>query len=155
MKNIDVHTLNRSINLLDLALPLTQLKYVASTQGGEYAGPCPFCYDHGHDRFRVQPYRLPYGVWMCRHCTEGKWKDAIEFGQRLWPYLRFEQVCERLSGGYRLSTEGTYSPKPMLTPGYQPPAINWQNSARAVIEQCQEELWNPNDPKRLPTLKRS
>ena len=39
------------------------LKRVASTGGGEFAGPCPFC--GGHDRFRVQPAN---NIWLCRYC---------------------------------------------------------------------------------------
>lgn len=51
----------------------TELKYVARTNGGEYAGACPFCGD-GNDRFRVWPERASY--W-CRIC--GQAGDAINY----------------------------------------------------------------------------
>jgi len=62
------------INLIDL-IP-TQLKKVASTNGGEYAGSCPMC--GGKDRFRVQPNAKPNPRWFCRKCNE-RGGDAIGF----------------------------------------------------------------------------
>ncbi|MBV9711108.1 MAG: hypothetical protein JO011_09365, partial [Ktedonobacteraceae bacterium] len=41
------------MNLYELISQNTSLRRVASTHGGEYAGPCPFC--GGTDRFRVWP----------------------------------------------------------------------------------------------------
>ena len=43
----------RQVDLLALIGRDVQLRRVASTNGGEWAGPCPFC--GGHDRFRVWP----------------------------------------------------------------------------------------------------
>jgi hypothetical protein len=34
------------------------------------------------DRFSVQPYYGEEARWLCRQCTDGKWKDIIEFVQR-------------------------------------------------------------------------
>ena len=51
------------LDLLELIGRDARLRKVASTRGGEYAGPCPFC--GGRDRFRVQPRR---GRWWCRGC---------------------------------------------------------------------------------------
>lgn len=42
-----------------------QLKKVAAVDGGEYAGPCPFC--GGKDRFRAWP-EAEYPHYWCRHC---------------------------------------------------------------------------------------
>jgi DNA primase len=58
---IDVKALKQQVDLLDLVGRDTQLRKVASTRGGEYAGPCPFC--GGRDRLRVQPERR---LWWCR-----------------------------------------------------------------------------------------
>ena len=44
------HT-GHTMSLLDLMAQETTLRKVASTQGREYAGPCPWC--GGRDRFRV------------------------------------------------------------------------------------------------------
>ena len=77
---IDIVALKERVDLLALAGKMTSLRRVASSGGGEWAGPCPFC--GGQDRFRVQPHRA---IWLCRHCTDGKWQDVIEYGKRLWP----------------------------------------------------------------------
>jgi hypothetical protein len=51
---IDTARIKQDTNLLALIGTDTTLRRVASTQRGEYAGPCPFC-RAGEDRFRVQP----------------------------------------------------------------------------------------------------
>ncbi|MBZ0307011.1 MAG: hypothetical protein K8I82_13155, partial [Anaerolineae bacterium] len=56
----------------------TILKRVASTNGGEYHGPCPFC--GGKDRFIVQPDQPCGGRWSCRHCSP-RWQDGIAYVQ--------------------------------------------------------------------------
>jgi len=72
---IDTVALKRRTDLLDLIGRDTRLRKVASTAGGEYAGPCPFC--GGRDRFRVQPEQ---GRWWCRRCGDGaRWEDAIAY----------------------------------------------------------------------------
>ena len=48
---IELVTLKARTNLLALISLDTDLKRIASTGGGEYAGPCPFC--GGRDRFQV------------------------------------------------------------------------------------------------------
>ena len=46
-------------NILDLVKSdVPSIKRVANTNGGEWAGPCPFC--GGEDRFRVWPDE---GTW--------------------------------------------------------------------------------------------
>ncbi len=49
-----------------------QPKKIASTNGGEYAGVCPFC--GGEDRFHVWPAE---GRYWCRKCE--KKGDAIQY----------------------------------------------------------------------------
>jgi len=67
------------VDLLDLIGRDTQLVRVASTGGGEYAGPCPFC--GGSDRLHVQPRRPGGGRWFCRQCTP-RWRDALDYVRR-------------------------------------------------------------------------
>lgn len=56
----------------------TKLRKVASTRGGEYHGPCPFC--GGTDRFVVQPEVGETGWWGCpRHC--GRSGDGYDYIQ--------------------------------------------------------------------------
>ncbi|MCD6552443.1 MAG: hypothetical protein J7M16_00375 [Anaerolineae bacterium] len=65
-----------TIDLLSLIGRDTTLKRVASTHGGEWAGPCPFC--GGEDRFRVWPnHPSGKGKWWCRGC--GRHGDAIDY----------------------------------------------------------------------------
>ncbi|MGQ9689401.1 MAG: CHC2 zinc finger domain-containing protein, partial [Desulfobaccales bacterium] len=64
-------------------------KKVASTGGGEYAGPCPFCRD-GKDRFRVWPEQGEGGRWWCRQC--GKSGDVIQYLRDIRG-LSFREAC--------------------------------------------------------------
>src|SRR6266487_4070432 len=69
---------------------------VASTHGGEWAGPCPWC--RGTDRFRIWPNRDPHAiVYWCRQC--GKHGDVIQF-LREKEGLSFGEACAKagLSG---------------------------------------------------------
>jgi hypothetical protein len=139
MKSIDLSALKVQIDLLTLASAQTNLRRVAASGGGEWAGACPFC--GGNDRFRVQPYARPEPRWLCRHCTDGKWQDAIAFGQRLYPHLSFREVCERLAGGRLTLRPAGPRPQPVIQPAYAPPPPEWQQQARLVIERAQETLW--------------
>jgi hypothetical protein len=82
-------------DLLTLAENLTTLRKSSSTEGGEWSGPCPFC--GGRDRFSVQPYHKPEARWLCRHCTDGKWKDVITFVERR-DKSSFMDACRALFG---------------------------------------------------------
>lgn len=137
--NFDTISINQQIDLLALLQTSTQVKWVASTAGGEFAGPCPFCSDHGRDRFRVQPNRQPFGLWMCRHCTSGRWQDAISLGQRLWPGIKFAEVCQRLVNG-TLPTR-TMTPISNGTPAYIPPGESFQVDGKMAIETFHRFLW--------------
>ena len=66
--------------LLENALGGERLRRVCSTNGGEWAGPCPLC--GGEDRFRVWPTpREGYPRAWCRQCrTVG---DALHWAVRL------------------------------------------------------------------------
>lgn len=53
------------------------LRYIAQTNGGEFAGPCPFC-GTGDDRFRVWPdHPDGRGRYWCRVCN--RMGDAIDY----------------------------------------------------------------------------
>ena len=54
------------------------LKRVASTNGGEWAGPCPLC--GGEDRLRVWPNADRPGAW-CRRCEASG--DALSWQVRI------------------------------------------------------------------------
>jgi len=54
-----------AVDLLALVGRDTQVKKVAGTAGGEWAGPCPWC--GGNDRFRLWPNSDHPRYW-CRGC---------------------------------------------------------------------------------------
>ena len=143
---IDTQEVNRRADLLTLASSTTTLKRAAGTGGGEWKGPCPFC--GGKDRFALEPNHQPEPRWLCRNCTDGKWKDPIEFGKRLWPGLKFPEICERLAGG-QLPTgpARTFTPPPQ--PAAAPPDEEWQAAALAFVEACERELWAPGGARAL------
>lgn len=103
----DVQAIKERNNLLNVIGADTTLKKVAGTNGGEYAGPCPFC--GGTDRFRVQPER---GRWFCRQCTGSPemsgWHDVIDYIQRR-DNLSFTEACKRLGGDGSYSYYSSYS----------------------------------------------
>ncbi len=73
------------MNILDMAnqsYGVRKYKKVASTNRGEYAGPCPEC--GGKDRLRFWPFHDQYedkgGFFWCRQC--GKSGDGIAFARQ-------------------------------------------------------------------------
>jgi DNA primase len=144
---IDLESLKTKVDLLALAGQDTTLKKVASSGGGEWAGPCPFC--GGQDRFRVQPATRR---WLCRNCTDGVWKDAIDYIQRR-DKLGFEAAVERL-GGDCVAWQQLGAPiQPPSKPAYQAPTDNWQAAARQAIEICKDNLRSEVGQKALEYLK--
>lgn len=158
---IDVQTLKNQVNLLELAGRGTVLRRVASSGGGEWAGPCPFC--GGRDRFHVQPYHPGGGRWLCRGCTQGAWRDAIDYGRRLYPGLSFGEVCRVLAGGVEINAHSLsashshytlhnqHAPQSQL---YLPPKKAWQSAARRGIEMCEDLLWGREGQAALDYLRR-
>lgn len=147
---IDPDTLARakSADLLALASRYVELKRVCVSHGGEYAGPCPVC-RAGRDRFRVQP---ALGRWLCRKCTEGKWRDAIAL-QMLVANQRFAEAVATLAGNIVTSR----TPARMLASAEAerpsgPPCPAWQARARAVIVEAEARLWSPAGARALAWL---
>jgi DNA primase len=134
--------LDTQTNLLDLIGNDTQMRRVAATQGGEYAGPCPFC--GGTDRFRVWPeHSSGQGRFWCRQCAAKG--DAIDY-LCTRDRIGFNEACQRLRIPLDLPSKepprGT-SPASHLHHRrlLRPPSAQWQTSARAFVETCQEALW--------------
>lgn len=136
---IDKQAILERIDLLQLVT--SAIKRVATTGGGEFAGACPFC--GGVDRFRVQPNYPGGGRWLCRHCTEGKWKNVIDYVIRSENLpddgKGFKAACALL-GGPNLPATKERRPPP-ATPAYQPPPAEWQESAWWALDKCQVHLW--------------
>jgi DNA primase len=134
--------------LLDLLSHDTTLRRVASTHGGEYAGPCPWC--DGRDRFRVWPNADRPRYW-CRQCN--RTGEAIQY-LRDRHGLTYRQACAQL--GLPLDVRPTpprpHSPKP--PPLAVPPNPVWQAQARAFVEYCEKLLWTPAGARALDYLHR-
>lgn len=144
---IDLETLKANTDLLALAGHDTSLKKIATTGGGEYAGPCPFC--GGVDRFRVQPESRR---WLCRNCTGGKWQDAIAYVQKR-DGCDFKQACQALGAGDLPARHDRPAPPPPA-PAYQAPAGDWQTWAKQAIDASERALWLDPERKALDYLRR-
>ncbi len=150
---LDLENIKLGCDLLAITGHDTQLKKIAQSGGGEWAGPCPWC--GGRDRFRVQPYANP-GRWLCRNCTAGKWQDVIAYiGRRdnLDASKKSDliEICKRATGG-NLQTMDHSQEKPVY-PAYAPPEEPWQLAAAEVIAQCQDALWQPKYHQALDYLR--
>jgi DNA primase len=142
---IDTDQIRTATNLLEIAGRDTSLKKVAGTNGGEYAGPCPFC--GGTDRFHIQPVA---GRWFCRVCSDGRWNDVIGY-VRQRDGVDFLQACQTLGAGAQ-------QPSPQFRPSSfsasanarkskialsHPPSAAWQATGMRLVEECERTLWSP------------
>ena len=110
----------------------TKLSWKARTNGGEHAGPCPWC--GGRDRFRVWPNAGAHGRFWCRQC--GRSGDTLTLLQEL-DGLSFEAACRHI--GRVTDPPARYQPrsgKPLV-----PPSKIWRNRAWSLTETCIEQLW--------------
>jgi len=146
MTTLDLST----IDLLALVSTDTPLKRAASTNGGEWAGPCPFC--GGRDRFRVQPNARGKGRWFCRGCGHGRWHDAVDYVRRR-DGLGFRDALQRLRVGPGENTCPRPSPRPRPPAPLAPPGPTWQAAARAFCEACRATLWAPGGARALAWLR--
>jgi DNA primase len=124
------------MDLLDLVSRDTMLKKVASSRGGEYAGPCPWC--GGEDRFRVWPNADKPGYW-CRQC--GKKGDVIQY-LRDHEGLTYRKACERIGRPLAESRPQRPTQPPHPPPLSSAPGEAWQVRARAFTEACEQALWS-------------
>ena len=129
---IDFEGLKTKINILDLVGGLNK---VASTGGGEWAGPCPFC--GGNDRFRVQPSA---NIWLCRHCTDGKWRDTVDF-IAMRDKVSLGEAARKIAGG-SLPTVTREAGKVDYYHAYNPPDQDWETKAREIIVICEGNLYS-------------
>ena len=154
MASIDLERVKQDADLLAIIERDTQLKKVASTGGGEFAGACPFC--GGRDKFHVQPYAKPFPIWMCRQCGAGKWDTVIGYFARrdnLDPknHNDLAEICKRAVGDVPTTNAPHQAPAP--EPAYQPPAVDWQAAAHQAIEICKNNLWSEAGQKACEYLK--
>jgi len=134
---VNVIEINNKIDIYELAAGATNLRKIASSGGGEYAGPCPLC--GGSDRFRVQPQKMR---WLCRNCTDGKWRDGLDLYMRLQG-LSFKDAVREIGG--ELSPVGSIAfskPSESYKTAYASPADAFQVKASRAIETCEKNLWS-------------
>lgn len=109
----------------------TRLTRVATTGGGEYAGPCPWC--GGVDRLRVWPFSERPHYW-CRGCEASG--DAIQF-LKDYKHLSYVEACQELD----IAPGDTQQHETPLFFDDQPPCKAWQDMARALMERAERFLW--------------
>jgi len=125
------------MNILHL-VPPAELKHVAGSSGGEWAGPCPWC--GGRDRFRVWPDHPSGdagGRYLCRGC--GRHGDAIQFLRdrdglnyvEACAALRVEPRTDRTTGGHVPPVRRAWEPRPATTP-----VASWQEQAARFVAEC-------------------
>ncbi len=121
----------KSVDLLALVQPHTQLRRLSTANGGEFSGPCPLC--GGKKRFHVLPGR---GRWFCRHCTP-RWEDTIAFYQLVAGASFREAVQALAEGALPMVLVHEWAADLDL-----PPTLAWQARAGQVIRAAQETLWS-------------
>lgn len=143
---IDTTRLKAQTDLLTLVSRDTTLKRVATTRGGEYAGPCPFCRD-GDDRFRVQPER---GLWWCRQCSpDDHWQDAIAYVMKR-ESVPFAEAAQMLESNTLPVREKLPQREPEPAP--ETTAI-WRATAQAFCQWAAERLWSDTGARALAYLR--
>ena len=144
MTRADLDAIKQGINLLSLIGQATELRRVATTGEGEYAGPCPFC--GGRDRFRVQPNYPEGGRWFCRVCTGdphsyGTWKDAFDYIMKRDGCEFKEALAEARQHTGQLPLPTNPAPRPRPQTNDNPPPADWQAKALAFVVECEGRLW--------------
>ncbi|MEM4721690.1 MAG: primase-helicase zinc-binding domain-containing protein [Candidatus Methanomethylicaceae archaeon] len=116
-----------------------QLKRLASTRGGEYAGPCPFC-GEGKDRFRVWPQQGEGGRWWCRQC--GKSGDVIQYLREIRG-LSFKEACDVVGKEMSISSFHQQAPRESWQPRQTaPPGDRWQRRAQRLVREGEKCLYH-------------
>ncbi len=130
------------MNIIDLLEEAGyQPKRKASTNGGEFCSPCPFCQD-GTDRFVSWPEksntdgRLQGGRYYCRMC--GKAGDAITFCRELHG-LSYKEACDKLSLQPKEIVSRSHKAATRLQRASEP-SDAWKEKATVFINWCHEKL---------------
>lgn len=154
----------------------TELRRVASTHGGELAGPCPLCHQGGArttgtDRLHVWPSE---GRWACLGPRAGRngcdlHGDAIDY-LRHRDGIGYREACERLGveASARIKGRGTRSGggdnrrdgcviaagphAPTQGDPLTPPNPRWQAHGRGIIARCAIRLLRPEGARALRYL---
>jgi len=115
-------------------------KKAASTKGGEYKGPCPWC--QGEDRFSIHPNS---NHWVCRRCKKAG--DTLQF---LMDFHNMSYYDACASAGIEPSFQKTFlidkiAKRLSETDAWLPrecprPSLTWQAKAEAIAFQSFKHL---------------
>ena len=142
-------TKEEMMNILDILDQ--EYKKVASTNGGEWAGPCPWC--GGRDRFRIWPEHQGPGQggrYLCRQC--GRSGVAIQFlrdfqgtsfgdayrtvtGQNPPNSSLARRGKQKSNSGQKTRTQGQFQPQ-----NYVLPNRKWLDQAGDLTEKAYQSL---------------
>ena len=127
-------------DIMAIAERVAMLRRVSTGENGpEFAAPCPLNCGSDRDGFRVQPDR---NRWLCRRCTNGKWRDAIDLHQRL-THQKFADAVWELASGYAIPLRTMhYVAESKPDPRDAPPSQEWQTQAFSLMAQFEDELWS-------------
>jgi len=120
------------------------MKKIANTDGGEFAGSCPFC--GGRDRFRVWPGK---GKFWCRGCDAKG--DAIQY-LRDHRKMSFKEACS-LTGKTAAATTRPATPKAWTPEPPQVPPEAWQKKAMEFLDWAVDNLWSEHGAAMLQWLR--
>lgn len=134
------------MNLFELVNRDVQLRKVASTHGGEYAGPCPKC--GGRDRLRVWPHAETPRFW-CRQC--GWSGDAIQY-LRDHDGLTYQEACARVGRSLDIPPRAKAVSALHALRLAVPPSAAWQDRGRKFSEAAEARLWGPTGARAVAYL---
>ena len=126
----------------DLLSLLPDLKKVAGTNGGEWAGACPWC--AGKDRFRWWPEHPASntGRWLCRQCQ--RTGDGIDLVREL-KGVGYREACELLriapkGGKFFPLARQEKKPAAASLAHDRLPSPAWQEQALIFLERARQSL---------------
>lgn len=114
----------------------------SASRGGQYNGPCLFCKEGGHDRFRIQPGQGRYGWFACSVCGQkGNAVDYLMTKRSLSKWEALQAVGWKPDG---TGEPALIAPASALDarPTWEVPPERWQQAALAFARECQEALWS-------------
>lgn len=145
-----------TLDLFALIAADVPLKRVASTHGGEYAGPCPFC--GGTDRFRVWPKAGSAGRYKCMGYVEGRngcgrSGDAIQY-LRDREGLSYREACERLGLEAKAADQQRPARISPVPEHLELPSTAWQAAGWQFVQASMTHLHAAEGAKALAWLQR-
>lgn len=125
---------NRAFDLLAAAQAAAVLRKIGAH---EWSGPCVFC--GGTDRFSVNTAKAPNGAWLCRKCTDGVWRDAVEYVSRRDDVELPEAARRMVDAGYVPAPRARRQP---VRAPVQEQTDEWRAAAEEYAAECHARLFS-------------